>query len=654
MIVFLASACGLIIEIVAGRLLAPRVGVSLYSWTTVIGVVLAGISVGNYLGGRVADRFPSPTTLGLILLAGAVSSLSVLPLVGVVSYVFDGLSVLPRIVCMTTSLFFLPSLIVGMVTPVVIKLRLRDLARTGNVVGTVYAISTAGGIFGTFITGFVLIQWMGTRQIVLLVALVLALLAMAFGRLWRAKAPAFVSMVLLALLGAFSAYSGALASECTRESNYYCIRVSDAMVDGHKVKILGLDYLLHSYNSLEDPKLLVYGYEKILSDITSYIAQGDPEFRVLFIGGGGYTMPRYLEAVYPDSTLEVIEIDPEVTRVAFEHLGLRPDTSILTYNEDARMVVQKLPAGWYDLVVGDAFHDVAVPYQLTTREFDEQVRALLNDRGFYFSNVVDRLHSGRFLRAYVNTLQQVFPYVRIVSDEARWDSDEQKPYVVVASVRPLSREVLAPATLQSSGNPPVSHFMPEEVFNSWLRSQGSILLTDDYAPVENLMASTFLQSDNKRRAQRHYAAGMALESQGRSSAAVEEYNEAIQLTPELVPAYYARGAVYTSLGQFRRAIEDFNQAIRLDPQNIAAYQMRGTAYVGLGQPRRGVEDLDVALRLDPRAGQTYAQRALLSASLEEDARAWDDFSEAVRLGVEPTALRGQLEQLTKPRLGNQN
>ena len=98
LIVFVSSACVLVLEIVAGRLLAPTIGVSLYTWTSIIGVVLAGISIGNFVGGIVADRFPSPATLGLILLAGGISSLSVLPLVGLASDAFLPLPVLARIV----------------------------------------------------------------------------------------------------------------------------------------------------------------------------------------------------------------------------------------------------------------------------------------------------------------------------------------------------------------------------------------------------------------------------------------------------------------------------------------------------------------------------------------------------------------------------
>ena len=138
-IVFTASGCTLIIEIVAGRILAPTIGVSLYTWTSIIGIVLAGISVGNYIGGRVADRYPSPSTVGLILFAGGVTSLGIIPVDHYVSDSFLTLPIIPRIVMLTIVLFIVPAIILGMVTPVVIKLRLADLAETGNVVGKMYS-----------------------------------------------------------------------------------------------------------------------------------------------------------------------------------------------------------------------------------------------------------------------------------------------------------------------------------------------------------------------------------------------------------------------------------------------------------------------------------------------------------------------------------
>src|ERR1041385_6172937 len=203
LVVFVASGCTLILEILAGRILAPFIGVSLYTWTSIIGVVLAGISLGNYLGGRIADRWPQRRTLGILLAAGGLASLAILPLIAIATAIPTGDLVDPsnrlggalpidrasllilRIVVITTLIFFPPSLILGMVSPVVIKLALRDLAHSGGVVGKIYALSTLGSIVGTFATGFVLVQLLGTRMIVLGVGVVLLFMAAVFGDLLR-------------------------------------------------------------------------------------------------------------------------------------------------------------------------------------------------------------------------------------------------------------------------------------------------------------------------------------------------------------------------------------------------------------------------------------------------------------------------------------
>jgi tetratricopeptide (TPR) repeat protein/MFS family permease len=618
----------MVIEIVAARILAPIIGVSLYTWTSIIGVVLAGISIGNYLGGRLADRFPSPTTLGLILLGGGIFSLSVLPLVGVVSEAVQALSFIPRIVLLTATLFFIPSLMLGMVTPVVIKLRLRDLARTGNVVGKIIAISTAGAIFGTFITGFVLVQWIGTRAVVLVVALVLLFMALAFGNLWRLKFPALAGLVLFLGVGGFSISSKAMASDCSWESNYYCIRVYDTIEEGRKVKALSLDSLVHSYVSVQDPTFLVSGYQNIFADIATYVAQRNPSLQVLFIGGGGYVMPRYLEELYPQSILEVIEIDPEVTRVAFDYLGLSPDTGIVNYNEDARMAVPKLPEGQYDLVIGDAFNDLSVPYHLTTLEFNEQVRALLKDDGIYAVNVVDKLHSGKFLRAYINTLQRTFPYVYLIRAIPDWEDDSRTPHVVAGSFQPFDLE---DTSVQAGRGYIVSHITPKDTLTSWLNAQRNILLTDDYAPVDNLVAALHLEKRGLSRAEAHYEAGLKLESEGKLREAIAEYDEAIRLEPYLAPAYNNRGVAYSRLGQIERAVPDYDEAIRLNPYYALAYSNRGNAYISLVQFELAVQDLDEAIRLEPNVAKTYNNRGTAYNRLGQHQHAIQDYDKAISL-----------------------
>ena len=157
------------------------------------------------------------------------------------------------------------------------------------------------------------------------------------------------------------------------------------------------------------------------------------------------------------------------------------------------MVVPQLPLGQYDLVVGDAFNDVAIPFHLTTREFNEQIRLLLNEEGMYAVNVVDKLHSGKFLKSFVHTLQQTFPYVYVIREDDMWDDDEQSTYVVVGTLRALASSALEQAANQSGQGQPVSHIMPTDIFESWLNSQRNILLRDDYAPVDNLLAPLYLE-----------------------------------------------------------------------------------------------------------------------------------------------------------------
>jgi hypothetical protein len=183
--VFLASGAALTLELVAARVVAPQFGVSLYTWSSVIGILLASITVGNFAGGRVADRWPTQRTLGLVLAAGGISGLATLPLIQASLLAIQVLP-LPFLVGLElfiALIFFPPAFFVSMVTPIVVKLTLQSTSDTGGVVGRLYAVATAGSILMTFLTGFVLISALGTRGLALAVALVLLSLAFATGGL---------------------------------------------------------------------------------------------------------------------------------------------------------------------------------------------------------------------------------------------------------------------------------------------------------------------------------------------------------------------------------------------------------------------------------------------------------------------------------------
>lgn len=496
LIVFVSSACIMILELVAGRIIAPYVGVSLYTWTSVIGVVLAGISLGNYLGGWLADRWASLRLLGGIFLLGGLSSLGILAvdvmdrLTSLGSLTSSNLTLVVEIVALTILLFFVPCAILGTVSPVVAKLAVRDLAKTGRTVGKIYAAGAVGSIVGTFATGFVLISWFGTHAIVWGVALVLLILGLLslLGNRWQLM---LLSALILAVGSVLAFNWGWLRGPCTRETNYFCIRVQEEEKDGQTVRVLFLDRMIHSYTSLEDPTKLVYGYEKIYAEVTAYRAQRDDHLRALFIGGGGYTFPRYMETVYPGSDIHVLEIDPGVTQVAYDLLGLSWDTRIVTYNEDARLFLEREPTDTYDLIMGDAFNDFSVPYHLTTKEFNDQVHSWLEDDGLYVVNIIDGAW-GHFLRAYIHTLRQTFRHVYLVLKVESWRQSPRSTPVLIASDTPLDLASLETIDVVDGGPLLARQLLSEDEIDALLAEGRVVTLTDQYAPVEQMLAPVFL------------------------------------------------------------------------------------------------------------------------------------------------------------------
>jgi spermidine synthase len=492
LIVFAGSFCTMSLELVAARILAPYIGVSLYTWTSIIGVVLAGISLGNFLGGKLADRVPAQKTLGWLLFLAGTSTLGVVLVAQVATGANVNLPLIPKIVFLTTVIFFLPCCLLGMVSPLVVKLTLQDIQQTGTTIGTIYAFSSLGSIAGTFATGFVLISMIGTRSIVALVGITLVMMALLLTRMGSTKIQAAVILVSMLALSWQISQRSALASTCTLETDYYCISVTDELTaDQRPMRKLVLDHLVHSFVILDDPTHLEYGYEKVYAEMTRVLTSPGRPISALFIGGGGYTFPRYLDSQYPGSTLDVVEIDPGVTRIAYSHLGLPITTTIRSFNEDARQyLMRSTPSAQYDLIMGDAFNDLSVPYHLTTREFSERVKQFLKPDGLYLINAIDSYSKGGFMKAFAYTLTKVFPYVYITAPGIGWEWTTST-FVLVASQQPLEDERFL-AAQRAAGVDPVTRFLPAAQQADYLASN-SVLLTDDFVPVDNMIAPLFVE-----------------------------------------------------------------------------------------------------------------------------------------------------------------
>jgi MFS family permease len=401
-LVFVASGAVLVLEILGIRLLAPYVGLTIETTTVIIGTVLAGIAAGAAVGGRAADRLDERRLLAALLAAGGALAIATVPIArGLGSALEEDAGAAAALIAGVA--LFPPAAVLSAVTPTVARVQLRDLSTTGAVVGRLSAWATAGGLVGTFATGFVIVPLLATDVAVLAIGGILLVLGLAVARygatIWAAACAA--------VLGAATLAAGA---PCDAETAYHCARVEDdpARASG---RVLRLERLRHSYVDLEDATHLEFDYTRWMGDAIDDMAAGPLE--AVFIGGGGFTLPRYLAATRPGSRSRVLEVDGDLVELARERLGLRTGPDLVARVGDARVTLRGEPTDSADLVVGDAFGGLAVPWHLTTVEFARDIRRVLRPDGLYLLNVID-YKPLRLVRAEAATLRRVFGNVALV------------------------------------------------------------------------------------------------------------------------------------------------------------------------------------------------------------------------------------------------
>ncbi|MFE6906608.1 fused MFS/spermidine synthase [Streptomyces erythrochromogenes] len=476
-LVFGSSAAVLVVEIVALRLLAPYLGLTLETSTMVIGIALTAIAAGSWLGGRIADQVDPRRLIGPSLgVSGAAVALTPAVLRTTAEWA-------PAVLLLIASLTILvPGALLSAVTPIVTKLHLTDLAETGTVVGRLSGVGTFGAIVGTVLTGFVLIARLPVSGI--LIGLGTLLVAGSALVEWRTRGwtgtPALVLAVVAGGLATTVAPGG-----CDTETRYHCARVV-ADPDRAGGRTLVLDGVRHSYVDVDDPTHLQFAYVRaIASAVDAAFPAGQP-LAAHHLGGGGLTFPRYLAATRPGTRSLVSEIDGGVVRIDRDRLGLGPDGGIGVRVEDGRIGLRRLETGSRDLVVGDAFGGVSVPWHLTTAEAMADVRRVLKEDGLYVANLID--HGGlAFARAEVATLGRTFAHVAVVGRPSDIGLDptataEGGNLVVLASDRPVDlRATQAALDARQDG----WRIAAGDDLATWVGD--AHVLTDDHAPVDQLL-----------------------------------------------------------------------------------------------------------------------------------------------------------------------
>lgn len=474
------SAASMVVEIVAGRMLAPYVGMSLYTWTSVIAVVLAGFSAGHWWGGRLADRpgiNPMAAT-GWALVAAALTT--ALASVALRASAGPVLSAFPQpvwgITVLTLAAFFLPSLFAGIPAPLLTQVSLSGPSRQGQALGAMFASGAIGAILGTLLAGFVFISWLGSLWTLAIVTFVYAIGAALCFTL--AKRLRLLHGAIVTAMAGIAVTTAFLKSPCTVESRYFCLQTVDVAADpARPTRAMVIDHLVHGISAQDAPDVMFTDHAAMLDALARLRAPvADPSS--FLIGGGNYALPRAF-AHRGWSSVTVAEIDPAVTALAIRDFWFDAGTATILHTDARRALLNETAR--YDIIVGDAFTDTAVPQHLVTREFFELVQGRLTEDGSYLMNVIDYADRMQAVGSLVTTLQAVFPVVEVWTEARRPDPGERVVMVIAAGRTDTptnSFTVPAPdrTTFAALGT----------AFVDQLAAQGTVL-SDDYAPIDRLV-----------------------------------------------------------------------------------------------------------------------------------------------------------------------
>ncbi len=494
-VVFGSGAVLMGLEIVGSRVIAPFFGSSVYVWGGLISIFLAALSLGYYLGGTMADRWPRPGVLATLLSLAGLAILTLNAVSRPVLVAFDAWNLGPRLNPLLASiiLFSMPSVLMGTTSPFAIKLVARDLATVGTSAGILYALSTAGSIFGTVATAFFLIPALGVRAILYLLGglllLLAALLMVSYG---RAARPALAAAVVLLVLLAPAPGHGAPIPIPTQRVIYE----KDSAY--HQISILedGFNRYLRFNRSFQGGMVLKDPFESpFLYTSYAHLARVfHPAIRrVLLIGLGSGTIPKRFTRDYPDVSIDTVELDPVVEDVAKQFFEVKEDARHRIVVSDGRVHLRRSDQK-YDVIILDAYFAEGIPFHLATKEFLELARDHLAPDGIVVSNIIGALDGpqSKLYRALHKTYGSVFPglYPFPVAFGLARNPTETRTIILIATGKSGMKadEILAAAKrLRSEGKVrlPLDGYA-KDFYEKPVATDDVPLLTDNYAPVDIL------------------------------------------------------------------------------------------------------------------------------------------------------------------------
>lgn len=486
-VLFVINGIYMILELIASRLLSPYFGSSNLVWTSIIGIILLSNSIGNYIGGKIADKNCSKDNLKLIL---KISGIMVL----IIPFIQDSIlymtattinSIKIGAIISSILLFFVPSMFFGFFSPIIIKLKMNDLENVGSTSGKIYALATIGSLTGTFLGGFFLLPAFGSTELLFILSAIIFLLILVVGDLNLKKDLIFLIICVVLSSGFFIIfnYSNSLQGTAILNGKYntsvsYDTQYGKVTIyntnkgeDSYRTLLVGQGHESATFISEEKCYDLYYEYTKYYD----LMFKSTKEIKnTLMIGGAGYSYPKYYISKYLDKSIDVVEIDPDITEIAKKYFyldklindfDLKNNNRLGLITEDGRTYLNKNTKK-YDAILNDAFAGESPAATLTTIEAAQKIYNSLTENGLYLSNIISSIdgENSNFIKAEVNTLKHVFKNVYVVPCNDLNNYERVQNNMVIATDDTLFFEHSIDLDIQSN----------------------TIILTDNYCPVDSL------------------------------------------------------------------------------------------------------------------------------------------------------------------------
>ena len=487
-ILFVVDAICMILELVASRVLSPYFGNSNVVWTSVIGIILLSSSIGNYIGGKIADNDHSEKNLKFILFCSAML-IFIIPIIqkGILEMLkMYEIDIRLGAIAATLLMFFIPSLFIGFINPIILKIKLSDINQIGKTAGRLTAIGTLGGIFGTFFGGFVLVPTIGSVYILFILTIVVVCLIPLVDLKIKDISNGFIVLVIIVCIICISIYTNInnengqkiLTNETSEKvsfaTQYGRVLIYNEIRDQKPIRVLNIDSGFESATYTDENEIyeLVFDYAEyynIMFDI-------NPEINnIMLIGGAGYSYPKYLISHYEDKTIDVVEIDEQITEIAkkyfyldrlIEEYNLNENHRLNIIHEDGRVYLNYNQKK-YDAILNDAFSGNTPVKILATLEANQKIKDSLTENGLYLTNIISSQegNNSKFIKAEYNTLKQVFKNVYVIPCKNKNDKELLQNNMVIATDLELSLNDAVQLNI----------------------SDDEIIITDDFCPVDTLI-----------------------------------------------------------------------------------------------------------------------------------------------------------------------